>query len=126
MDDLHAWIVIALSLAAIPLFARTYLRHLQKDVHLWLISAFLTGFCTMFGGTYGALMNLYLLKLGHGKDVIGGLNGAFYVGMALLREYPAPILVALWARFVQRERVRPRLWLGLALAPMAVNSSIET
>jgi drug/metabolite transporter (DMT)-like permease len=38
------------------------------------------------------------------------------VGMALLLEYQAPILVALWARFVQRERVRPRLWLGLALA----------
>ena len=32
------------------------------------------------------------------------------VGMALLLEYQAPILVALWARFVQRERVRPRLW----------------
>lgn len=38
------------------------------------------------------------------------------VGMALLLEYQAPILVALWARFVQRERVRPRLWVGLALA----------
>ena len=38
------------------------------------------------------------------------------VGMALLLEYQAPILVALWARFVQHERVRPRLWAGLALA----------
>jgi len=38
------------------------------------------------------------------------------VGMALLLEYQAPILVALWARYVQHERVRPRLWLGLALA----------
>ena len=38
------------------------------------------------------------------------------VGMALLLEYQAPILVALWARFVQHERVRPRLWVGLALA----------
>jgi drug/metabolite transporter (DMT)-like permease len=38
------------------------------------------------------------------------------VGMALLLEYQAPILVALWARFVQRERVRGRMWAGLALA----------
>jgi drug/metabolite transporter (DMT)-like permease len=38
------------------------------------------------------------------------------VGMALLLEYQAPILVALWARYVQHERVRPRLWVGLALA----------
>lgn len=36
--------------------------------------------------------------------------------MALLLEYQAPILVALWARFVQKESVRPRMWLGLALA----------
>jgi hypothetical protein len=61
-------------------------------VRLWLISAFLTGFCTMFGGTYGALMNLYLLALGQGKDVIGGLNGAFYVGMALLALVSGPIV----------------------------------
>ncbi|MGZ4442967.1 MAG: EamA family transporter [Nocardioidaceae bacterium] len=38
------------------------------------------------------------------------------VGMALLLEYQAPILVALWARLVQQERVRNRMWLGLALA----------
>ena len=38
------------------------------------------------------------------------------VGMALLLEYTAPILVALWARFVQKEQVRPRLWYALALS----------
>jgi drug/metabolite transporter (DMT)-like permease len=38
------------------------------------------------------------------------------VGIALLFEYTAPLLVALWARFGQRERVRPRLWAGLALS----------
>jgi drug/metabolite transporter (DMT)-like permease len=38
------------------------------------------------------------------------------VGMALLLEYQAPILVAVWARFVQKEQVRPRMWVGLALA----------
>lgn len=38
------------------------------------------------------------------------------VGIALLFEYTAPLFVALWARFGQRARVRPRLWVGLALS----------
>src|SRR5205823_9588407 len=37
------------------------------------------------------------------------------IGEALLVQYVAPLLVALWARFVYRERVRPRIWLALAL-----------
>src|SRR5215470_4129573 len=36
------------------------------------------------------------------------------VGIALLFEYTAPLLVALWARFGQRQQVKPRLWYGLA------------
>ncbi|WP_218106521.1 EamA family transporter [Micromonospora pallida] len=38
------------------------------------------------------------------------------VGIGLLFEYSAPLLVALWARFGQRHPVRPRLWAGLALS----------
>lgn len=38
------------------------------------------------------------------------------VGIALLFEYTAPLLVALWARFGQHQRVRSRLWAGLALS----------
>ncbi len=38
------------------------------------------------------------------------------IGIALLVEYLAPLLVALWARFVQREHVRRRIWAALALA----------
>jgi len=38
------------------------------------------------------------------------------IGIALLFEYTAPLLVALWARFGQHARVRPRLWIGLALS----------
>jgi len=38
------------------------------------------------------------------------------VGIALLFEYTAPLMVALWVRFVQRQPVRSRLWLGLAFA----------
>jgi drug/metabolite transporter (DMT)-like permease len=36
------------------------------------------------------------------------------VGIALLIEFSAPVLVALFARFVYREMVRPRMWLGIA------------
>jgi drug/metabolite transporter (DMT)-like permease len=36
------------------------------------------------------------------------------VGIALLFEYTAPLLVALWARFGQRQPVKRRLWYGLA------------
>ena len=35
------------------------------------------------------------------------------VGLALLIEYTAPVLVALWARFVLREPVRARVWWAL-------------
>jgi drug/metabolite transporter (DMT)-like permease len=38
------------------------------------------------------------------------------VGIALLIEYLAPLLVALWARFAFHEAVRRRIWLALALA----------
>ncbi|MDX6300071.1 MAG: hypothetical protein QOF53_1285 [Nocardioidaceae bacterium] len=66
---------------------------------------------------------LGLLLVAHGLVGVAALQWTYFVaidrlpvGMALLLEYQAPILVALWARFVQREQVRPRLWLGLALA----------
>jgi drug/metabolite transporter (DMT)-like permease len=38
------------------------------------------------------------------------------IGVALLIEYLAPLLVALWARFAYHEHVRSRIWLALALA----------
>ena len=38
------------------------------------------------------------------------------IGIALLIEYLAPLLVALWARFVYHDSVRRRIWLALALA----------
>lgn len=38
------------------------------------------------------------------------------VGIALLLEFTAPILVALFARVVYREQVRKRMWLGMALS----------
>ena len=38
------------------------------------------------------------------------------VSLALLLEFTAPVLVALWARFAMGEQVRPRVWAALALA----------
>ena len=38
------------------------------------------------------------------------------VAVALLLEYTAPLLVALWVRFVRGEQVRPRIWAALALS----------
>ncbi len=38
------------------------------------------------------------------------------IGIALLIEYLAPLLVALWARFVYHDHVRRRIWVALSLA----------
>lgn len=38
------------------------------------------------------------------------------IGVALLIEYLAPLLVALWARFAYHDPVRRRIWVALALA----------
>ncbi len=38
------------------------------------------------------------------------------VSIALLLEYTAPLMVALWARFVFHQRVRNRVWLALGLS----------
>ena len=63
------------------------------------------------------------LVLAHGLVGVAALQWTYFVaidrlpiGMALLLEYQAPVIVAVWARFAQGEQVRPRLWLGLVLA----------
>ncbi|MBP2389755.1 EamA family transporter [Aeromicrobium fastidiosum] len=38
------------------------------------------------------------------------------LGISLLIEYLAPVLVVLWVRFVRREEVRPRMWAAVALS----------
>ena len=64
-----------------------------------------------------------LLLLMHGIVGVAALQWTYFVaidrlpvGLALLLEYQAPLLVVLWARFVQHEAVRRRVWLGLGLA----------
>ncbi|RNL60519.1 hypothetical protein EFK50_19555 [Nocardioides marmoriginsengisoli] len=75
---------------------------------------------------------LLALVIGHGLIGVAALQWTYFVaidrlpvGMALLLEYQAPILVALWARFVQREPVSRNLWLGLALAVGGLAAATE-
>jgi len=72
------------------------------------------------------------LRIGRGELVFLAVFGVFGValvqlfyflsirrleiGVALLIEYTAPVLVALWARFAGHEHVRRRLWVALVLA----------
>lgn len=42
--------------------------------------------------------------------------GRLPVGIALLLEYLAPVLVVVWVRFVRKEQVRARLWAALVLS----------
>src|SRR5213592_542086 len=47
------------------------------------------------------------------------------IGIALLIQYVAPILVALWARFVFREPVRRRIWAALAVSLAGLTLIVE-
>jgi drug/metabolite transporter (DMT)-like permease len=47
------------------------------------------------------------------------------VGIALLIEYLAPLLVALWARYVLHQDVRRRVWAALALALVGLSLIVE-
>jgi drug/metabolite transporter (DMT)-like permease len=47
------------------------------------------------------------------------------IGIALLIQYLAPLIVALWARFVMHRPVRRRIWLALALALVGLAFVVE-
>jgi drug/metabolite transporter (DMT)-like permease len=47
------------------------------------------------------------------------------IGVALLIQYLAPVLVALWARFAYREAVRRRIWAALALSITGIALLVE-
>lgn len=75
---------------------------------------------------------LLVLVVAHGAIGVAALQWTYFVAIdrlpvsvALLLEYQAPILVALWARLVQREAVRPRMWLGLVLAMAGLAAATE-
>lgn len=73
---------------------------------------------------------LAALLLVHGLVGVALLQWTYFVaidrlpvGLALLLEYQAPLLVVLWARFVQQEVVRRRVWAGLGLALVGLAAS---
>jgi len=75
---------------------------------------------------------MLVLVIAHGLVGVAALQWTYFVaidrlpvGMALLLEYQAPVLVALWARFGQHEQVRPRLWVGLVLAVLGLAAATE-
>jgi drug/metabolite transporter (DMT)-like permease len=47
------------------------------------------------------------------------------IGVSLLIQYTAPLLVALWARLVFKERVRRRVWAALALALVGLSIMVD-
>ena len=47
------------------------------------------------------------------------------IGISLLIQYLGPLLVALWARFVMKERVRQRLWAALALCLVGLSIMVD-
>jgi drug/metabolite transporter (DMT)-like permease len=47
------------------------------------------------------------------------------IGVALLIQYLAPVLVALWARFAYREPVRRRIWAALSLSILGIALLVE-
>ncbi len=47
------------------------------------------------------------------------------IGVALLIQYVAPVLVALWARYVFHEPVRRRIWIALALSITGLSLLLE-
>lgn len=72
------------------------------------------------------------LVLGLGFFGVGLLQFLYFValerltiGLALLLEFQAPFLVALWAKFVQRAEVTARLWWGLGLAVVGLAAATE-
>jgi drug/metabolite transporter (DMT)-like permease len=47
------------------------------------------------------------------------------IGVALLIQYLAPLLVALWARYVMKRDVRRRIWVALGLALVGLSFVLE-
>ena len=74
---------------------------------------------------------LGLLVVVHGIVGVAALQWTYFVaidrlpvGLALLLEYQAPLIVALWAHFVQHERLRRQVWVGLGMAMIGLAASI--
>ena len=73
---------------------REALSLFNRDVRLVLFSQALIGF-TIFGGVYTVLLNLYLLRLGYGPQLIGQVNAVGALSFAFL-SMPAGLLANRW------------------------------
>ena len=58
------------------------LRSFDRNVRLYLVSGALVGFTTA-GGIYTVLLNLYILRLGYGFEVVGLVNAAGAIAYAV-------------------------------------------
>ena len=84
------------------------LRLFNRNVRIFIVSALLLGFA--YFGIYAVLLNLYLLRLGYGTEVVGLVNGAGFVAYAVF-SLPAG---ALGARFGTRRMLQ----VGFVLAAL--------
>jgi drug/metabolite transporter (DMT)-like permease len=73
-----------------------------------------------------------VLVVAHGVVGVAALQWTYFValdrlpvGLALLLEYQAPVIVALWALLVQRKAVGRLVWLGLGLAVVGLACAAE-
>ena len=69
-------------------------RHFQRDIWLFLVTAFLVGF-TFDGGIYSVVFNLYLLRLGYDPEFIGQVNSAGLLAFAVT-SLPAGLMGKQW------------------------------
>ena len=59
------------------------LNQLTKDMKMYLVGAAVIGF-SFIGGSYNILFNIYLLRMGYGVDVIGGINAFGHLSFAFI------------------------------------------
>jgi drug/metabolite transporter (DMT)-like permease len=96
LSELRATGAAVLLFAGVALIQPARLRISWRDA----------GFLAVFGVCGLALATfLYVVAITH-----------LDIGIALLIANLAPVLIALWARFVAKEPMRRRLWVGLALS----------
>ena len=96
MVELRSLGAFAVLAAALLVLAPQQLR-IRKDELPWLVAFGIAGLAFV--------QLLYLIAIRR-----------LDVGVALLIEYTAPVLVGLYARFVLKEHVRNRVWAAIALA----------
>jgi len=92
-------------LAFLLAFARPYLRVGRREL-LFLLAFGVVGVALVQWLYFVAIENLP-------------------VGVALLIEFTAPLFVALFARFVYRERIRRRIWVAVVLCIMGLGLVVE-